>query len=218
MVAAGPDPAATAVLSYAVSAGKVMHQTLRPHLIAAVVLGLAVLVLPGSGAAAPAPDARTAACSATPAKVVPRKAEIPRLRHTYKVVKVKRSHGAIGTPPTTTKGKKLVGWDPHNRPGSGVGSVVIDAHTWPDGSALGNAMLKKLRRGDVVTLTDGRGHGVCYRIASRHSYPRDRVPLAKMFRTWGSEQLVIVVCSGKRLGPGNWLRRTVWFGLPTARV
>jgi len=191
----------------------------RAGLFAGLIVGLvlATIGLPEAQASPSASGARATACAVTPAKVKPRRAAIPALgRATYKVVKVKRKHGEIGTPPTTKAGKRLVGWDPHKRPGSGVGSVVIDAHTWPDGSALGNKMLKKLRRGDVVVLTDGRGHGVCYRIRSRHSYSRNRIPAVKIFRTWGKEQLAIVVCSGKRLGPGNWLRRTVWIGVPTA--
>jgi len=192
----------------------------RTGLFAGLVVGLllATIGLPRAQASLAASRARAAACAVMPAKVRPRRAAIPALGHaTYKVVKVKRKHGEIGTPPTTKAGKRLVGWDPHRRPGSGTGSVVIDAHTWPDGSALGNKMLRSLRRGDVVILTNGRGHGICYAIKSRRSYARSRIPVAKIFRTWGREQLTIVVCSGKRLGPGNWLRRTVWIGVPVAQ-
>jgi len=173
-----------------------------------------LLLSPAGPAVAKAPT-----CSVQHAKVTPHKARFSALgTKTYKVVPVKRTRdGSIGTPPVTTAGKKLVGWDPHRRPGTGSGSVILDAHTWPDGSALGNAMLKKLKKGAVITMTDGHGKGVCYRIDQRTSYPRAKVPRARMFRTWGHEQLVIVVCSGKRLGPGNWLRRTVWFGTPIAQ-
>ena len=34
--------------------------------------------------------------------------------------------------------------------------------------------------------------------------------------TDGPPQLAIVVCSGRRLGPGVWTKRTVWFASPSA--
>ena len=30
----------------------------------------------------------------------------------------------------------------------------------------------------------------------------------------GQPQLAIVVCSGRRLGPGQWEKRTIWFARP----
>jgi hypothetical protein len=147
----------------------------------------------------------------------PARALIAELNRTVGVVGVGRKrNGEIGSPPLTQRGKRLLGWDRHKRPGAGWGSVVLDAHTWPDGSALGNAMLRRLHTGSTITVQDVAGRSVCYRITERSSYRRTKLPRRKMFRTWGPEQVVIVVCSGKRLGPGNWLRRTVWYAVPVA--
>ncbi|MFC5731584.1 hypothetical protein ACFPQB_21920 [Nocardioides vastitatis] len=33
----------------------------------------------------------------------------------------------------------------------------------------------------------------------------------------GRPRLAILVCSGRRLGPGSWSRRTVWYAEPTQR-
>lgn len=92
------------------------------------------------------------------------------------------------------------------------------AHTWPDGSALGNALLRSLRRGGQITFAGRGGDEVaCYRVTQRRSYRAERLPRRKAFRDWGPEQLVIVVCSGKRLGPGRWTHRTVWYATPVPR-
>jgi hypothetical protein len=178
---------------------------------------IAAVVLSGGGAqAAPRRAAATRPCQTSVGKAIrPTSAVISALGKTYRVVRVARGRdGSIGTPPLTRRGKTLVGWDPHDRPGNGRGSVVLDAHTWPDGSALGNALLRHLRKGSTVLLSNKNGRAVCYRITKRHSYPRAHLPRHQMFRTGGKEQLVIVVCSGRRLGPENWLRRTVWWGEP----
>ena len=38
--------------------------------------------------------------------------------------------------------------------------------------------------------------------------------LPRYYDTDGPPQIAIVVCSGRRLGPGNWEKRTVWFASP----
>ncbi len=189
------------------------HTRLLIVLLVGVLTGSAVLTLPSSAAVRPgARKAATLTCPKSARPFTPTKARIPVLgKRDHRVVRVPRENGAIGTPPVTEAGKSMVGWDRAVRPGAKRGTVVIDAHTWPDGSALGNAMLNKLRKGDRLRLSSAK-HAVCYRIVSRTSYPRDRIPLAKIFRTGGAPRVVIFVCSGKRLGPGNWLRRTVWIG------
>ena len=195
-----------------------MIRILRFHVPAAMLaLALtATTALPGIGHASPGTASRTTAlgCPASAKPFKPTRATIPVLNRSYGVVPVRRTaDGNIGAPPLTTRGKTLVGWDRMVKPGSRRGTVVLDAHTWPDGSALGNAMLQRLKKGARIRLTNGT-HAVCYRIVSRKSYPRDRIPVRKLFVQTGKPRVVIVVCSGKRLGPGNWLRRTVWIGEP----
>lgn len=145
---------------------------------------------------------------------LPTKAQLPSLERTVKVIQVQRkANGQIGAGPVTQEGKWLMAMDPKTRPGSRQGSVLLSGHTWPDGSALGNAMLAKLWTGNGIVLRNDQGAAACYRVNRRKTYPRDEVP-STAFRTYGDEQVVIVACSGKRLGPGNWTHRTLWFATP----
>ncbi|MGN6724164.1 MAG: class F sortase [Marmoricola sp.] len=170
-----------------------------------------MVVLPAVGSA----DASTACATRT--RFWPVAAHVPAVNRTIRVIGVPRtSAGAIGAPPLTTAGKQIFGWDPFVRPGSGVGSVVLDAHTWPDGSALGNALLSRLHVGAIVILKGASGQVRCYRIVQRAQYLRWLAPLDRITRTWGPEQLAIIVCSGRRLGPQDWQSRTVWYGVPDA--
>lgn len=183
-----------------------------------LVAALVGVVLSTPAGAVGRPDDRARdSCISTGAYVRPVAARLSGLDATYDVVPVKRRpDGSIGSPPLSRKGKQLLGWDPFTRPGEGSGSVIFDAHTWPDGSALGNALLEKMHPGQTIAVQGGDGQQVCYEITDRRSYPAGRVPRKKLFRHWGSEQLVVVVCSGKRLGPGAWSRRTIWRARPMA--
>ena len=172
---------------------------------------------PAPAPPAPAPLARAGCATTTSSAFRPARARIDVLGRDFRVVRVRRTAGgAIGAPPVTKAGKRMVGWDRYVRPGSGTGSVILDAHTWPDGSALGNDLLRTLRPGHVFSLRAADGRTVCYRVRERRSYPVARVPRAKAFRDWGPEQAVIVVCSGRRRGPGDWTRRTIWYARPLA--
>ncbi|MCX6397377.1 MAG: class F sortase [Propionibacteriales bacterium] len=181
-----------------------------------VLVAQVLVVITGSGAIQTA-GAVPASCKRPANGFVPSRAEIPAIGRTVKVIQVKRtSSGQVGAGPVTQEGKWLMAMDPQTKPASRKGSVILSGHTWPDGSALGNAMLRDLHRGDGIVLTGSNGRRACYRITERTSYPVDEVPRNKAFRYWGPEQVVIVACSGKRLGPGNWTRRTIWYGVPVA--
>src|SRR5262245_11188320 len=129
------------------------------------------------------------------------------------------SDGVPGIPPLAAAGKQQFAWDaPGPRPGSSQGTVRLNAHTWPDGSALGNALLSHLRIGDRISLA-GEGRTQCYRVTSRVAVPAVGAPqkvLTRYYRSTGTSQLAIVVCSGTRLRPGVWTERTLWFARPVA--
>lgn len=168
-------------------------------------------------AVAAAPARTAAACVAPGAPFAPTVTSIPAIGRSVDVVGVRRTAaGAVGSPPVSKRGKWLVGLDPQTWPGDGEGTVIMAAHTWPDGSALGNALLRSLRAGDRLVLGNGDGAAACYRVTKRRKYGATGVPRKKAFRWWGPEQLVIVVCSGKRLGPGRWSHRTIWYATPVA--
>ncbi|MBM0128176.1 class F sortase [Pimelobacter simplex] len=193
------------------------HPREAAALVVAVLVALAVptlSVVPATaGTGAPA---RTAAgCVAPGVPFVPTVATIPAIDRSVGVVGVRRTAaGAVGSPPLSKRGKWLIGLDPQAWPGDGEGTVIMTAHTWPDGSALGNALLGSLRAGDRLVLGDGDGAAACYQVTKRRKYGASRVPRKKAFRWWGPEQVVIVVCSGKRLGPGRWTHRTIWYATP----
>lgn len=161
---------------------------------------------------AQAATAAAAQCASTRGSFVPTQATIAHVGRVHVVSVGNAPDGSMGTPPLTDAGKKWLAWyNRSSKPGSGRGGVATDAHTWPDGSALGNALLRSLHRGDSIALTDSRGHRTCYRVTSRTQYPRSATPMRTIVHGTGHGQtLSIVVCSGQRLGPGNWTDRTVW--------
>jgi len=125
------------------------------------------------------------------------------------------AEGVPGVPPLTDAGKAVFAWDREQgtRPGDPAGNVLLNAHTWPDGSALGNRLLAGLQRGDriVVLGTDAR---LCYRVTERVEVPAGQ-NMPRYYALEGAPQLAILVCSGRRLGPGVWEKRTVWFASPS---
>ncbi|WP_460845909.1 class F sortase [Nocardioides ultimimeridianus] len=92
------------------------------------------------------------------------------------------------------------------------GRVLLNTHTWPDGTAMGNSLLARLHVGDRLVLKAHR-RVACYRVVSR-----EEVLASAGYPGWdrrtGRPQAVIVVCSGTRLGPGDWTHRTLWFADP----
>jgi hypothetical protein len=103
------------------------------------------------------------------------------------------------------------------KPGSASGLVVMTAHSWPDGTALGNWLMTHLAVGDVLVLDGDHGQRQCYRIAGKQIYPRESVPWTQ---TYGPHppgtppRLTITICYWPRLGPENWLNREVWTAVP----
>jgi hypothetical protein len=123
--------------------------------------------------------------------------------------------GVPGAPPLTSRGKSVFAFDLEQgvRPGDPAGNVLLNAHTWPDGSALGNRLLADLHRGDRIVVRGARAR-LCYRVTERvEVLAVDGLP--RYYTKDGPPQLAIVVCSGRRLGPGQWEKRTVWFASPS---
>lgn len=118
-----------------------------------------------------------------------------------------------GVLPVTTTSKWQVGWDDASaRPGSMQGNVLLTAHTWPSfDPALGNQLLAKLNSGAKVILHGVNGQRACYQVTQIVTKPVADYPSDAVYRTSGSPGLAITVCSGERLGPGDWSDRTIWF-------
>ena len=156
-------------------------------------------------------------CATVAHPFTPRTVTVPGVTREAEVVAPPRdAHGVPGTPPLSAYGKSVFAWDreQHVRPGDPAGNVLLNAHTWPDGSALGNRLLAALQPGDRI-LVHGNDAELCYRVTERVEV-RAEDGLARYYATDGQPQLAIVVCSGRRLGPGVWEKRTVWFAAPAS--
>lgn len=120
-----------------------------------------------------------------------------------------------GVPPLTVAGKGVMAWDqpPGVLPGSRRGNVLLNTHTWPDGSALGNRLLDRLDVGDVFELRGKRGQRLCYQVTERvEVLAADG--FARYYEDADRPQAALIVCSGERLGPDSWTHRTIWFAVP----
>jgi len=164
----------------------------------------------------PTPTPTPSPCESPATKeFTPTQITFPGVARNAKVLALPRDGSNVpSVPPVSQAGKRQVAWDrpPGIKPGSPKGNVLLNAHTWPDGSALGNKLLDDLEKGDRVIL---RGHGstLCYEVDQRievldaNGYP-------PYFDRESAPQIAIIVCSGRRLGPGHWTHRTIWFAKP----
>lgn len=131
---------------------------------------------------------------------------------TYPVLALPRdAAGVPGVPPLTQVGKWRFGWDgaPSPLPGSRQGHVLVNAHTYPDGSALGNLLLDRLDDGAIL-IARGEGQVQCYRVEREFEVPADSRDSGYENED-GQPRLAILVCSGNRNAAGDWSHRTIWF-------
>lgn len=130
----------------------------------------------------------------------------------YPVMKLPRdAQGVPGTPPLTQDGKWTFGWDGPPSPLAGAprGHVIVNAHTYPDGSALGNLFLDRLADGDVL-IARGEGQVQCYRVGREFEVHAESLD-SGYENPKGPARLAILVCSGDRSAAGDWSHRTIWF-------
>lgn len=146
--------------------------------------------------------------------------DIQHVRKLLPVVGLARDGSDVpGVPPVNAT--HTVAWDaPGPKPGSESGLVRFNAHTWPNGAALGNEMLSKFNVGDVLILHNGET-SLCYKVTERVEVGADSGYKPFFENLDVPSRFAFIVCSGKRLGPGDWSTRTIWFGTPyygTARL
>lgn len=115
---------------------------------------------------------------------------------------------------SSSNAKTSFAWDaPTIKPGEPQGNVLLNAHTWPDGTALGNKLLAGLYVGDRIIVRGTGGEELCYRVTKRVVI-RAADGSAEYYVKDGPPQLALIVCSAPRLGPGNWQNRTIWYAAP----
>jgi hypothetical protein len=200
-------------------------------------LGVAAVLLTPAGSssgAAPltrlAPVAAAPAASALPAQAAaradrrhpctegkrfrPTSLEIPGLTQPRAVLALGRGPGNVPkAPPLSEAGKRQFAWDAKDaiRAGARRGIVKLNAHTYPDGSAMGNTLINGLYAGDRIVVRGAEGQQRCYEVIARVQITAER-RYARYYRTEGRPgRLGIAVCSGVRRGPGDWSHRTIWF-------
>jgi hypothetical protein len=163
----------------------------------------------------PAPEpAPTKHCSTAHQPFVPSEMSIEHVADGIRVLALRRVNGHPGSPPLTNAGKRQMAFDLDSgiEPGSPEGNSVFNAHTWPDGSALGNRMLEQLQQGDRIVVHGDTGK-LCYKVTDRvevSEYDKGK----RYYATSGKPQVAIVVCSGRRVGPEHWTKRTIWYAAP----
>jgi hypothetical protein len=164
---------------------------------------------------APAP-APAPACTTAHGPFLPTEVSLPGLDEQVPVLPLRRDANNVpGVPPLTSLGKAEMAFDLGSgiRPGGSQGNALLNAHTWPDGSALGNRLLDGLHKGDQIVLQGSSGK-LCYKVTDRVEVPATD-PGKRYYDTKGDPQIALVVCSGKRLGPGHWTMRTIWYASPS---
>jgi hypothetical protein len=192
-------------------------------LVPGLVLGVA---LAASGTGPWVPSARAdaapngAACGEVRRAFRPAALSIPgAVGSTRVLARGQDKHGIPRPPPLTRRGRWQLAWDKAAgvRPGDPRGVVRLTAHTYPrggsQGPALGNLLLTRLRTGARLVVSGVDGERLCYRVARRVRVPAS-ASLSGFYATTGSPRLAILVCSGKRRGPGDWSHRTVWYAVP----
>lgn len=168
------------------------------------------------------PPAQRARCDAPTNPFRPATVSVAGVTRSLPVVAVHRDDSGVpGVPPLTDAGKHEFAWDRAGiRPGDRHGHVLMNAHTWPDGSALGNTLLSHLHVDDLIVVRGAHGAHQCYRVTQRLDVPFPNTPrrvVSRYYATTGRPRLALVACSGRRIGPGDWTRRTLWFARPVTR-
>jgi hypothetical protein len=204
--------------------------------VAALILLVWVLVRPHEDAphpqaapeAAPAQQAVAAGSTLKPktcylpatAPFRPTRITVPGVTQDATVLALPRDANNVPTaPPISDYGKTVFAWSvpPDPMPGDAKGNVLLNAHTWPDGTALGNKLLDGLQVGGRIVVhgksADGRAQTLCYQVTKRDVIVASDGS-AEYYERNGPPQLALIVCSPPRLGPGNWLHRTIWYASP----
>ena len=195
--------------------------------LAAVVSGVALAASGTSAEAIPAraqADTPSTTCTRVGNCFTPTSLTIPRVVGKTKILALGRDQqGVPRTPPLTERGKWQFAWDKASgiRPGGPHGVVRLTAHTYPrDGShgpALGNILLDRFHTGARLEVSGSHGERLCYRVVRQVDVRAER-SLSRYYSSTGPSRLAILVCSGKRRGPGDWSHRTIWYAEPIPAV
>lgn len=130
------------------------------------------------------------------------------------------AEGDLGTP--SDANRTSAGWFPSVLAGSDRGTVLMDGHTYHDGSAIFDTSFKdQVRAGMVMRLSCADGHTFSYRVSeivvdlSPASYP-NLVKSRNLYAASGPAQLVMVTCTDYLPAQRVWANRAVVIARPIA--
>ncbi len=128
------------------------------------------------------------------------------------------SDGDLGTP--SDGDKKSAGWFPSVMAGAARGTVLMDGHTYHDGSALFTlGFAQQVRTGMVMRLSCAGGHTFSYRVSeitldvSPASYP-GFVTSRALYSADGPAQLVMITCTDYIPAQRVWAHRAILIANP----
>ncbi|GAA1470305.1 class F sortase [Microbacterium thalassium] len=92
----------------------------------------------------------------------------------------------------------VAGWYRYGAdPSSAEGSTVLSAHVDAPDRPIGPlSRLRDLRGGETVTVTDDGGDVHTYRIDKVTYYPKQDLPVDRLFARAGDDRLIIITCGG----------------------
>jgi sortase (surface protein transpeptidase) len=131
-----------------------------------------------------------------PENAYPARLTIPAIGVNAPIEKVGiQANGEMGTP--VQNKWNGVGWFVAGTLPGQQGSTVMDGHLDDDHGAPAVFWdLGKLRAGDSVTVTDGRGKALQFHVTHTASYAYDKAPLQEIFGNGGGKYLNLITCAG----------------------
>lgn len=130
------------------------------------------------------------------------------------------AEGDLGTPSDGERAS--AGWFPSVLAGADRGTVLMDGHTYHDGSAIFSTSFKdQVRTGMVMRLSCPDGHAFSYRVSevivdvSPADYP-SLVTGRNLYAPAGPPQLVMITCTDYIPAQRVWAHRAVVIATPIA--
>jgi sortase (surface protein transpeptidase) len=127
-------------------------------------------------------------------------------------------NGDLGTPPEADRAS--AGWYPSVLAGAARGTVLMDGHTYRDGSALFTSTFKeKVRAGMVMRLSCTDGHAFDYQVSeilldvSTARYP-GIVASRELYSADGVSRLVMITCTDYAPATRVWANRAIIVATP----
>ncbi len=130
------------------------------------------------------------------------------------------AEGDLGTP--SDANRTSAGWFPSVLAGADRGTVLMDGHTYHDGSAIFDTSFKdQVRAGMLMRLSCADGHAFSYRVSeiivdlSPGTYP-SLVKSRNLYAASGPAQLVMITCTDYIPAQRVWANRAVVIATPIA--